>query len=226
MKNQRSLLLFEESIQSPNTKKLYLHHLNKFIKYYAMKDYDSLLTIPDAKLQEMLEDYLIHLKKTLSPNTIPVAMAPLELFFTINDKNLNFKKLRKMHPSQIKKSGKEAWSTSDIQNMLKNTTKKRTRALILFLASTGARIGVVEELKLKHMEEMPENCKSVQFYEGTNEEYLGFLTPEASDALDEYFRERINDGEKFNENSPIFRDGYKLASLPAKPISKKMAQVF
>ena len=225
MQKQRSLLVFEESIQSQNTLKLYMYHLDKFMKYYIIKDYDSLLSVPDDKLQIMLEDYLFYLKKHLSPNTIPVAIAPLELFFTVNDKNLNFKKLHKMYPAPVKKTGNKAWTTQDIQNMLKNTTKKRTRTLILFLASTGARIGTVEELKLGNLIQMPEKCKAIQFYEGTNEEYWGFLTPEASKSLDEYLEERRKDGEKIDQSSPVFREGYKLASLPAYNISKKMAQM-
>lgn len=225
MQKQRSLVVFEESIQSPNTLKLYMHHLDKFMKYCAIKDYDSILAIPDEKLQVLLEDYLFYLKKHLSPNTIPVAMAPLELFFTINDRNPNFKKLHKMYPTPVKKTGNKSWTTQDIQNMLKNTTKRRTRTLILFLASTGARIGTVEELKLQNLVEMPDKCKAVQFYEGSNEEYWGFLTPEASKSLDEYLEERRHDGEKMDENSPIFREGYKLASLTAYNISKNMAQM-
>src|SRR5574337_141197 len=140
MRKQRSLLVFEQSIQSPNTLKLYMQNFGKFMKYYSIKDYDSLLAIPDGKLQVMLEDYLFFLKKQLSPNTVPVAMAPIELFFTVNDRNPNFKKLHKMYPAPVKKTGNKAWTTKDIQNMLKSTTKKRTRAIILYLSSTGARI--------------------------------------------------------------------------------------
>lgn len=202
-----------------------MHNLGKFMKYYTIPNYDELIGIPDDKLQVMLEDYLFYLKKHLSPNTIPVAIAPLELFFTVNDRNPNFKKLHKMYPSPVKKTGNKAWTTQDIQNMLKNTTKKRTRAIILFLASTGARIGVVEEIKLQNLIEMPGKCKAVQFYEGTNEEYWGFLTPEASTALDEYLQERRKDGEKIDPNSPAFREGYQIASMKSNPISKKMAQM-
>lgn len=129
-----------------------------------------------------------------------------------------------MYPAKIKKTGNREWPTKEIQQMLKSTIKKRTRTLILFLSSTGCRIGVVEELKLKHLAEISEKCKSVLFYEGTTEEYYGFLTPEASQALDEYLEERRNDGEYINPESFVFREGYKLGMLPSKHISKQMAQ--
>lgn len=221
---QRCLLLFEESIKSPNTKALYLHHLNKFMKFREVGDLTKLISLPEHEIQVMLEDYLIYLKKSLSPNTIPVAMAPLELFFTINDKNCNFKKIRKMFPAPIRKTGTKSWTTQDIQKMLASTSKKRTKFLIHFLASTGCRIGVVEELKLKNLEDLEMNCKAVQFYEGTNEEYWGFLTPEANKALDEYVEERRVRGESLEPNSPLFLAGSD-SSGKFLTLSKKVAQL-
>jgi len=221
---QRSLLLFEQSIKSENTRKLYRHNLEKFLEFSKIKDLDSMLKVQSDRLQVMLEDYLFLLKKKLSPNTIPVTFAAIEHFFIINDVNCNFKKLHKMYPAKIKKTGNKDWSTLEIQKMLRTAVKKRTRALILFLSSTGCRVGIVEELKLKHLTEMPSKCKSILFYEGSTEEYIGFLTPEASIALNEYLEERKLDGENINPESPVFREGYKLAMLPAKHISKQMTQ--
>jgi integrase/recombinase XerD len=224
VQKHRCLKLFEESIKSPNTKTLYLHHLNKFIEFTQVKDPSKIVSLSESKIQVMLEDYLIYLKKTLSPNTIPVAMAPLELFLTINDKNCNFKKIRKMFPAQVRKTGTKSWTTQNIQRMLASTSKKRTKFLIHLLASTGCRIGVVEELRLQHLTEMPLGCKAIQFYEGTNEEYWGFLTPEASKALDEYLDERKKRGELLESHSPLLLAGSDL-SVRSLTLSKKVAQL-
>ncbi|MGH9999012.1 MAG: hypothetical protein ACRD90_04025 [Nitrosopumilaceae archaeon] len=153
---------------------------------------------------------MFYLKKTLSPNTIPPVFAALELFFTMNDKVIHSKKLRKMFPAKLKKSGYTAYSNEDVQKMLRNTSKKRSRAILLLLASTGCRIGAAPDLKIKNISKMPDDCKSVLFYEGSNEEYYGFLTPEASKALDEYLEEREKDGEKLTQESPLFRAKYRL----------------
>ncbi|MDH3313172.1 MAG: hypothetical protein OEM28_08500 [Nitrosopumilus sp.] len=67
---QRSLLLFENSIKIKATRTRYLYHLNKFRKFYKIKDYDSLLIIDIKKLQIMVEDYVMMLKKKVSPNSI------------------------------------------------------------------------------------------------------------------------------------------------------------
>src|SRR3989442_5722110 len=82
---QRSIAVFENSIRTEGTRKTYRHALEKFKEYYKLKDFDSLLTIPDEKIQVMLEDYLFHLKKLVSPNSIPTIMAGIELFFLMKE---------------------------------------------------------------------------------------------------------------------------------------------
>jgi len=221
---QRSLLVFENAIKSEATKKQYLYQLEKFRTWAGIKDCDSLLEAPDKQIQILLEDYLFYLKKKLSPNTIPPVFAALELFFAMNDKVIDSKKLRKMFPAKIKKSGYTAYSNEDAQKMLRNTSKKRSRAILLLLASTGCRIGAMPDLKIKNVSKMPDDCKSVLFYEGSNEEYYGFLTPEAAKALDEYVEERKKDGEKLTLDSPLFRAKYRLGIEKVKPMNSDTMQ--
>jgi len=58
---QRSILIFENTIKSSATRKTYLYHLNKFMLFFDVKDYDGLAVIPQEKLQIMMEDYVMHL---------------------------------------------------------------------------------------------------------------------------------------------------------------------
>ena len=57
--------------------------------------------------------------------------------------------------------------------MLSTITKLRTKALIHFLASTGARPAVIVDpiLRIKHLEDMPQDCKTVKIYDGSREGY-------------------------------------------------------
>jgi len=151
MDNQRSTLLFEQAMKSEATKKSYTFQLNRFRKFYHIKDYDSLLKINKDKLQEMLEDYLFTLKKTQSEGSIQTAFYAIELFFSMNDVVLNFKKLRKMFPAPQKKTGRNAYTTKDVQNILKVANIRKHRVLVHFLASSGVRIGSLADLKLKHL---------------------------------------------------------------------------
>jgi integrase len=217
---QKSLLRFHNAIKSQATKGRYQYRLDKFIEYVKLKEPDDLLQLKDSFLQELVEDYLFYLKKTVSPNSIASYLAPLELFFAMNDKNLNWKKIKKMYPATIKRTGSEAYSTDDIKNMLRKTKSLRLIAMIHFLASTACRVGVLAELKMKHLVDI-ENCKAFHIYEGTNEEYWAFLTPEATKALDDYLNERKNDGELFNLESPLFRTVYTFGSAKPKQLSYK-----
>lgn len=227
---EKSLVVFEKFVKSEATKKIYLHYFNTFLKW-AQKNVtelvtaDGLLQLNDKHLQEVVEDYLMYLRKRLSPNSIPAIIAALELFFSMNDKNIQFKKIRRMVPTATKKSGHAAWSTTDIQKILQNTVSKRDRAFVHLIASTGCRIGALQELKLKHISGMTDSCKSVLFYEGSNEEYLGFLTPEANNAVEEYLEERRKHGEHIDQDSPIFRSSYQVGIQKVKSMSTASAKM-
>jgi len=218
---QRSLLLFEGAIKTEATRKYYLYYLRKFLDWVKIKDADGLLQLKDNYLQQLVEDYLFYQKKQVSPNSIGPRFAALELFFAMNDKPLNFKKIRKMFPGLVKKSGDNAWTTKDIQKMLRHTKDNRNRSLVLFISSTGCRIGAIGDLKMRNLVEMPDECKAIKFYEDSPEEYWGFMTPEASKSLDEYLVQRKNDGENLKMNSPLFRTKYKFGITPAKQISNQ-----
>jgi integrase/recombinase XerD len=100
--------------------------------------------------------------------------------------------------------------------MLTFTTEVRTKALIHFLASSGIRIGALEDIQMRHITQL-EACKSILVYEGTNEEYVTFLTPEASSMFDDYVQKRESDGERIIPESPAFRSSYELGFAKVKP---------
>jgi len=56
MKNQRSILLFEQAMKSEATRKSYMFQVDKFRKHYHLKDFDSILTIEPKELQTMTTD--------------------------------------------------------------------------------------------------------------------------------------------------------------------------
>ena len=84
MKNQRSLLLFEQSIRSKWTLRNYRKSLARFMDFHKIKDFDSLLEIPSDDLQVMIEDYVIDLKKVVNPNSVSTLMLGIRRFFVMN----------------------------------------------------------------------------------------------------------------------------------------------
>ena len=82
----------------------------------------------------------MELKEIYSPNSIPTMYYGIELFLSMNDVTINMKKLRRMFPTKVKRTGDKPYTSEDIQQMLSVTRYRRDKAFILFLASTGARI--------------------------------------------------------------------------------------
>jgi len=78
---QRSLLVFQNTLNSEVTIKQYTWYLNKFIDFYKLKDFDFIIKIEPRKLQEMIEDYIMDLKKKYSPNSIPMFFLSSTIIF-------------------------------------------------------------------------------------------------------------------------------------------------
>ena len=117
------------------------------------------------------------------------------------------------------------FTTEDIRSMLNVTRSKRNKAIIHFLSSTGSRVGIFDyDLSMKHLKSMDNGCMAVLIYADEIDEYWSFLTPESTDSLNEYFQERQDDGEKFTNDSPIFRSKYSLGFEVAQFLKLKSVQ--
>ena len=224
MQKPRCLVIFEESIKSTETKKAYFFALEKFRKWANLKNYDDLLEADEKSIQRLLEDYVISMKGKISPNTFNTRLAPIFLFYQVNDIIINKIRIKKMFPAKVKRSGYSAYSREHIQKMLNTTRSKRTKACILIMASTGCRSGALSGLKMNDIQDYKDGCKIVTFYSEDTSEYVGFLTPEASKALDDYLDERIQNHERIEHESPLIRETYRIGSIPARPINRYMLE--
>jgi len=63
--NSRSMLLFEQGIKTKKTLENYTRHLNQFLKFSKIKNFDSLVKVEQKQLQDMIVDYIIYLKKSM-----------------------------------------------------------------------------------------------------------------------------------------------------------------
>lgn len=199
------MILFEESIKSKYTAKNYNSHLKQFIKFMKIDSVNTLLLYSTSELQYGLENYLIELKQTENPNSIPSKFKGIKHFCVMNGINLNWNIIHKMFPQKQKIQKLRSYTAKEIKEMVHNTKNIRNKALIHFLASTGARIGIFDHpLLLKHMKKMPHNCSAVLLYAGHVEEYWAFLTPQASKLLNAYNNYRRKNGETFENDTPIF----------------------
>ena len=218
MARQRCLELFQQAIKSKYTQKTYLYQLTRFKDWANLETFDELLQAPDKDLQMLLEDYIMNLKSRLSPNTIPIYFAPIELFYVMNDKNLNFKKMRKLFPEKVKKGNERGYTVDEIRTMIDNCINKRQKAIILLLASSGVRIGAIPEMKIRHMTKIHDSYAIKIYEEALQEDYV-FTTPEATNRIDDYLDERRQHGEYIDDESPLFRSEYQLGDGKVKPMT-------
>ena len=94
----KGILLFEESIKSKYTKRNYVGHLNQFLDFAKIDSVDGLLKIKHERFQDLLENYLMKLKYSTNPNSIPSKFQGIKHFCIMNQINLNWNIIQKMYP--------------------------------------------------------------------------------------------------------------------------------
>jgi len=101
-----------------------------------------------------------------------------------------------MLPEKKKLTGDKPYNTKHIQNMLNVVgVNLKFRCIIHIMSANGCRIGSFEELKVGHIQDMPNSCKSLRIYDDHRKEYYTFIHHEAVEALDEYLESRTKKGE-------------------------------
>jgi len=221
------MFLFEESIKSKATLESYTYYLNRYAEYHKLKDLESIIEFPADKIEEMIKTYVIHIKKRVGANSVPSYIKPLKFFLEVNgyENKIKWKQITLLYPDKVKLSGASAWQTEEVKKMLDSTNNLKNKAVIHFLASSGVRVGAVSDLKISHITDMPDGCKMILVYEDSKDEYVTFLTPEASRALDDYLDQRRSDGEMLNGDSPLFRSRYTIAGIKSRPSTTKSFQL-
>ena len=107
---------------------------------------NSSIELDDDTRQDIIEKYLLMLKeKGLKRSSIRPVLYAIELFFDMNKKILHKTVLRKMVQGipDHKIGGEKAYTNEDIRKMLKVIPDSRAKILIHFMASLGARPGVI-----------------------------------------------------------------------------------
>ena len=206
--NQRSLIIFHSAIHSEKTKENYDKLLGYFLKYYNLnshKDFDTLISWDPKELQTRIEDYVMYLRsENKSYSWINGLICSLKLFFSMNDVILNWTKLKKLLPERKKPMGDKPYTTEQIRQILKNTSNLKYRAMIHLMANAGVRVGSFAELRMKDIQDYKDGCKSITSYGDDLKEYTTFITPEGSQALDEYFESRKKNGDELTSDSWVF----------------------
>ena len=193
--NDRPYLNFVNSLRSSATKKQYVFCLKKFMKFCNITRVEQLLTSDIKLIESRIIDWLVS-ERRMSHDSRSLRLAALSAFYSINDVNLNRRKLKKFLGEQKKIHKDRPYTLEEIHSMV-DVTDQRTKVIVLLFASTGMRIGGLTGLRLSHLQKIKEyNLYRLTVYENTPDEYICFTTPECALAIDTYLLYRQRCGEK------------------------------
>ena len=202
-----SLELFLESIKSPETKRAYSIYLKKYMASYDIAEAEA----DPRKIEAMIIDFIISLKKeSKSYSAIRNYVSAVLAYYKINDVVLNVTKINKFMPEQKRVRRDRAYTDIEISKFL-GIADERMRVIVLLLASSGIRIGAIQSLKLRNLEDV-----KLTVYEGDRDEYFTFITPECKKAIDSYLDMRLRYGEKLTDDSYLIREQFDIKN-PGKP---------
>jgi len=191
------------------TKRNYLMRVNQYVKAIGTTP-DDLVREARAhprKFEEELIGFVQKASKESSPSTTAAFRDSLKRFLEINRvEKINWGYINEFVPN-AKKVGQDRAPTLEEIRKIIDVADLRTKCLILYLCSSGARIGSVEWLRWRDIEEVEHNGQKfarVTIYRGDPEEYVSFVTPECYRLLLEYRERRGNIGEKVTPQSYVF----------------------
>ncbi|MCP8317805.1 MAG: hypothetical protein H3Z51_13240 [archaeon] len=213
---------FFDAIKNPLTKDRYTKRLDLFLKHIGIEG--STLKERAKKFADkardtqwatiVINDYMRFQKQRaergeISESTVPNFYKPIKLFLEMNDVTLNWKKISKRIPKGQQYGQDRAPNIDEIKTIL-TYPDRRIKPVVLTMESSGIRIGSWDYLKWGHITPIERDGQSVAakiiVYQGTDDEYFTFITPEAYNAIQEYMKYRESCGERIGPNSPVIRD--------------------
>lgn len=210
------LSLFLSSIKSEETKEHYQYYLQKYFDFAG----GSTSTLENKTIENKIIKFVLQLKeqgKTYS--AIQNYLAPIKLYYNINDVVLNIRKIDRFLPEQKRVRKDRPYEHEEIKKIL-DISDERIKCVILLLSSSGIRVGALPTLRLKHLQ-----GNRLTVYEGFREEYITFITPECSKAIDNYIDMRSRYGEKIDDDSLLIREQFDLRNpQKPKPVNKHLIQ--
>jgi integrase len=102
----------------------------------------------------------------LSFSTINTFTASVFHFFEINDVILNKRKINKFKGEYVNKFDFRSYFTDEISNLL-SVCDKRGKVAVLLMASTGMRVGALQDIKLKHLKRVNIDNQGTYVYQVT-----------------------------------------------------------
>jgi integrase len=209
-KQDKTINLFEQSIKSEYTRRVYTTCLKKYFEFPGSSKFINMTDT--RKIEDHITDFITSMKKEgKSFRAIYNYVSAICKYYRMKRVSLDTKHIREYLP-EFKKSKKDRpYEYEEIRRLL-DIADERMRTVILLLASTGMRIRAIPGLRLRNIEKVEIDAATsiykIMVYEGFKEEYITFTTPECTVAIDSYLKMRERYGEKLNTNSFVIREQF------------------
>jgi hypothetical protein len=145
-------------------------------------------------------------KGELGPAEVRRRLTPIKLALEMNEVAIPWKKMMRLLPAE-KRSKDREYKYEEIQKLLA-VASLHLQVAILFMASSGMRVGAFEFLNVGHVKPIMVQgnlaCAQVTVYSGEgDDEYETLISKEAYLKFQEYLGTRRAKGEKVTEESPL-----------------------
>jgi integrase len=194
---------------SDRSKEQYLNSLRQFL-VYSHQSPDALVRAAKRRpraFEKQLLEFLDLKEREASAATAWMIRNAVKKFLGVNKVGgVDWARVDDFVPEKRKFGSDRAPTPEEIRAIM-NVCDLRTRCLVLFLSSSGARVGALGYLKWRDVVEVEhegERFARVTIYGGEREQYDTFVTPEAYGHLLQYRRIREGAGEKITPQSPVF----------------------
>ncbi len=210
VRQSREYLMWMSTLASDKTKETYDYSLDQFFTYTkeykpVVKDLKVLLKMKRKPLQELLEDYTIHLTaRKISRNTVKLYLSSILGFLKFHDVHYNVQKIKRYFPPKTKPAGSQSYNVEELEQIVDGFSTLRGKSMVLMIASSAMRRGGYANLKVGDLIHI-EDCYLIRVYRDELQEYVTFCTPEAREMTEKYLQERKDKGEIITPESDLFK---------------------
>jgi len=194
---------------SETTKRTYRDKVNLYLDYVKMRP-DEFVRSVKANPRKFEQDFVKFIRKTgekSGPSATSAFRYSLMKFLEINRvMGVNWSYIGEFVP-RSKSAGQDRAPTVEEVRKIVDVADLRSKCVVLFLCSSGARIGALPALRWRDIEPVKRDDKEfakVTVYRGESEEYITFITPECHVFLLRYRELREKVGEKVTDASYVF----------------------
>jgi hypothetical protein len=230
---------FLDALSNPNTRMNYTYFFSQFREALKLSEScNELLEMDGRELEDRIVEYIKDMTKRrgASSAAIKITLTAIRKFFVENreESRLNWSWLKSRIPKGNGTVKDRDYTKVELVRMWEQSDIRKKAILSLLMA--GLRKGAIPDLRVGSLEKITRykdkdgeeqhvfehHLYKLRVYEGSDEEYITFLTPAGAKAVDRYIEARTMAGEKVTANSPLIRDVFDFAKKNAgepKPVT-------